>query len=205
MRRLGPKCRLCRMEGEKLFLRGERCESQKCAVLRRGSPPGMHGKKRKKMTEYGRQMRAKQKLKKIYGISEAQLLIYFKKAGRSVGATDQTLLKLLEMRVDNFLYRSGLADSLSQARQWIGHGLFKLNGRSITIPSIQVKGGSTLELKAKHGDKMIFLKKRDLKLSAPVWMETNPKEIKITCLREPELKELETTLDLQLVVEYYSR
>ena len=152
----GPVCRLCRREGMKLFLKGERCYTEKCAIEKRNLPPGQHGKLRKaKVVGYGLQLREKQKVKRIYGVLESQFRRYFEKADRTRGITGETLLQLLERRLDNVVYRLGLATSRPQARQIVRHGHFTVNGRKVDIPSFQVKPGDVIgvrEQRAEPGD-----------------------------------------------------
>ncbi|MBU1784446.1 MAG: 30S ribosomal protein S4, partial [Candidatus Omnitrophica bacterium] len=174
-RRTGASCRLCRAEGEKLFLKGSRCVADKCAVVRREQKPGQHGadRKRKKLSNYAIQLRMKQKVKRIYGLLERQFRNYFKLADRSKGVTGEILLQLLERRLDNFIYRSCFADSRAKARQVVKHRFVKVNGRKVDIPSFLVKEGDEIELVGSDDQKKAF--KETCKLlearGTPDWME----------------------------------
>ncbi|MDG2835109.1 30S ribosomal protein S4, partial [Vibrio parahaemolyticus] len=145
----GPSCRLCRREGTKLFLKGDRCYSDKCALNKRNFAPGQHGQGRKKSTEYGMQLREKQKVRRFYGLTESQMRMYFDKADKMKGITGENLLQLLEMRLDNVVYRMGFASSRAEARQLVTHGHFLLNGRKADIPSLITNVGDTIEVKEK--------------------------------------------------------
>src|SRR6185369_16849380 len=151
-------CRLCRREGMKLYLKGTRCETEKCAFERRGYAPGQHGQKRRKDTEYGLQLREKQKVKRIYGVLEKQFRRYFSIAASRDGVTGETLLQLLEQRLDNTLYRMGFAESRRQSRQWVRHGMVQVNGKKVDIPSYTVKPGDKISLAEKHRDNVLLKK-----------------------------------------------
>lgn len=196
MRYVGPKCRLCRSAGVKLFLKGEKCETPKCPVIRRQSAPGQHTKTRFKLSDFAYHLKEKQKLKKIYLISEAQLKRYFEKSRKHLGNTGEMLLSLLERRFDNVLVKAGLAASHAQSRQLIRHNHFKVNGKVVNIPSFTLK----------VGDKVIFEKERNiLEVNRPSWVavDTNKRILEIIGL--PKREEVEDEINEQLVVEYYSR
>jgi len=203
----GPKCRLCRREGIKLYLKGERCETQKCAMIRKNYAPGMHGPKSSfgKKSEYAKQLREKQKAKRIFSISEIQFREYYNKAAKTTGITADEILKLLETRLDNVIYRAGLASSRSQARQIVGHGLINLNGHSVTIPSIQVKIGDKFIIANKYKDSPLFTETAKKKPSNPKWLETDLKNLSGSMTRAPEKSELESSIAGHLIVEFYSK
>lgn len=207
-RNLEPKCRKCRRMGEKLFLKGERCNSPKCAIVKRKYPPGMHGVKgkRKKVSEYGIQLREKQKAKQIYGILERQFKTYFKKATRKKGDTGLYLLQLLESRLDNAICRSGLISSRELARQMITHGHIIVNGKKVSIPSYQVSTNDIIKIKENSS----FLKRikelpTDKKKEIPGWMFFDDKNLEIKILNSPTTEDLPKDINSQLVIEFYSR
>lgn len=203
----GSLCKLCRREGLKLFLKGDRCYTDKCAFERRGYAPGQHGQRRSKVTEYAIRLREKQKVKRIYGVLEKQFRRYFEKAERMKGVTGENLLKLLESRLDNVVYRLGFADSRNEARQLVSHGHFLLNGRKVDIPSILVKPGDVIELKEKS--------RKNLKINAslevvsrrgiPSWLELRKEEYKGIVKDYPEREEITLPIQEQLIVELYSK
>lgn len=195
----GPKCRLCRREGMKLYLKGARCNTDKCAISKKAQAPGQHGTSRKALSEYGKQMREKQKAKRIYGILEKQFALYVKKSLKSKGITSQMLLQNLEARLDNMVFRSGFAVSRAQARQFIRRGLFTVNGKEAQTPSQQVKKGDII--KPVSFDK-IHLREGFV---LPEWLEANVKEKHVTVTRLPELEDLQERVDLQSIIEFYSR
>lgn len=203
----GSKCKLCRREGEKLFLKGSRCEGQKCAITRRNYAPGQLGKNKfSKQTEYGRHLRAKQKARRIYGISENQFHSYYKKATKLKDTTGVALLKLLETRLDNVIYRAGFAESRTQARQIVTHGQIKLNGRRVDIPSIQVKVGDQFEVREKSKGSSHFSKiKEDKKFKSPNWLKIDTPNLSGEILSIPEKDDAEASIDTQLIVEFYSK
>ncbi len=203
----GSKCKLCRREGEKLFLKGSRCEGQKCAITRRNYAPGQLGKNRfGKQTEYGRHLRAKQKARRIYGISESQFAEYYKKADKQSEVTGTALLKLLETRLDNVIYRAGLAESRDQARQIVSHGLIKLNGRTVDVPSITVKVGDSFEVKeGKKGSPLFEAAKKNKKFKSPKWLNVDLGNLKGEVIAMPEKDDAESNIDTQLIVEFYSK
>lgn len=205
-RSLDPKCKKCRRENEKLFLKGERCFSPKCAMVKRNYPPGLHGPKRQsRPTQYGMQLREKQKVKKIYGVLEKQFRNYYTKAARQSGNASENLLRLLEMRLDNVVYRLGLASSRNLARQLVSHGHLCVNNKKVTIPSYQVKVGDKISVKPGNEQTPLFRdflkasKKRDL----PDWLELNELEGKVTSL--PKLDEIMQSFNMSLIIEFYSR
>jgi small subunit ribosomal protein S4 len=201
----GAKCRLCRREGEKLFLKGERCYSPKCPVERkRAFPPGQHGPKGgRRLSDYGRQLREKQKAKRTYGITERTLKKYYKEASLFKGETGKRLLQLLETRLDNVLFRSGLLGSRSLARQIINHGSCIVDGKKVDIPSYQVRPNQILTLTTK-GLTMEAVKKALAQKTAPLpWLDKKAVVVKV--IRLPERKEMESSLDEQFITEFYSR
>ncbi|MBI4402143.1 MAG: 30S ribosomal protein S4 [Nitrospirae bacterium] len=203
----GPVCRLCRREGEKLFLKGARCMTEKCAIERRSYPPGQHGQGRQRLSEYSAQLREKQKLRRIYGLQERQFRGVFGKAERRTGITGEHLLKLLECRLDNVVYRLGFASSRKQARQLINHGHFLLNGRKTDVPSYIVKAGDVVEVRQRSRD----LASIQLALEAsdgrgiPGWLEQDRAACKGTVRAVPTKQEIAIPVNEQLVVELYSR
>lgn len=206
---LSPKCKLCRREGSKLFLKGERCYSSKCAFTKRKYPPGMHGPKGyPKISEYGRQLREKQKIKKIYGILERQLSIYVEKASKAIGKDEEILLKNLELRLDNVIYRAGFASSRMMARQIINHGHIRINGRRVDIPSYQVRQGDEITLKetsraAKKIKENVAASK--IKNKVPDWLSFDENSFSIKVLNKPSLEDLPKDLNCKLLIEFYSR
>lgn len=206
MRYTGPKCRQCRREGEKLFLKGERCETQNCSFLKRSYAPGMHGQGFNKKTEYARQLREKQKAKRIFGISEKQFSTYNKKAGAQKEiTTGDALMKNLETRIDNVIYRSGFASSRVQARQFVSHGLCTLNGKKIKTPSIQVKVGDTYAIKVAFQKNDIFTELKKTKAKVPTWLKVNMATLAGEIMEMPEQKDFEQSINVQPIIEFYSR
>ncbi len=203
-------CKLCRREEEKLFLKGERCLTPKCALERRPYPPGLHGRKaqfRRKVSDYGLQLRAKQKARRVYGVLERQFRRYFREAERRRGLTGTNLLVLLESRLDNVVYRLGFAQSRPQARQLVRHGHFEVNGRRVNIPSYLVQPGDVVTVRAgsrqKAGFKEITL---DLEHRAvPDWLSRDEKMLSGRVLALPDREDIDITINEQLIVEYYSR
>jgi len=200
-------CRICRREGMKLYLKGTRCESDKCAFERRGYAPGQHGQKRRKDTEYGLQLREKQKVKRIYGLLERQFRRYFAIAARKEGVTGETLLRLLEQRLDNTVYRMGFAESRRQARQMVRHGKIQVNGRKVDIPSYTLKQGDKLSIIEKYRDNMVF--KRALeslqKRGVPEWLEVDAASFTGEFKKVPTKEEIALPVQEQLIVELYSK
>ncbi len=208
----GPVCKLCRREGEKLFLKGERCRSPKCPFEReRGYPPGEHGRlarfRRRRPSDYSRQLRAKQKARRVYGMLERQFRRYFREAERRPGLTGENLLSLLESRLDNVVYRLGFADSRAQARQLVQHGHFVVNGRRTNIPSYIVRPQDAITVRD-GSRKRTYFKERGKRLdegAVPNWLSLDAKTMTARVLKVPARDDIDTTLDEQLIVEYYAR
>ena len=207
-RYIGAVCRLCRRQGEKLFLKGTRCQTEKCAASKRAYPPGQHGKgRRQKLSNYGVQLKEKQKVKRIYGVLEKQFRIYFKIASKSKGVTGKVLLQLLERRLDNVIFRMGLGISRPQARQIVRHNLVAVNSRRVNIPSYLVDKDDLVEIKAK--DKVKVKIKDNLELSkdrtVPSWLEFSAADMKAKVVRLPEKGDIQQQIQEQLIVELYSK
>jgi small subunit ribosomal protein S4 len=203
-----PVCRLCRREGEKLFLKGTKCGTQKCPITRRAYAPGQHGQSRRtKQSDYGIQLREKQKVRKIYGVLEKQFRRYFKIASKTKGVTGKVLLQLLERRLDNVVFRLGLATSRSGARQIARHNHIFINGKRVNIPSFLVSQGDVLQVKMK--EKGMALIKGNLDATkdrtVPAWLAFNPSELKATVTRLPEKDDIQFPIQEQLIVELYSK
>ncbi|HEY9122050.1 MAG TPA: 30S ribosomal protein S4 [Brevefilum sp.] len=206
----GPACKLCRREGEKLFLKGERCFTPKCSFEKRAYPPGEHGRfsgRRGRESDYQRQLRAKQKAKRIYGVLERQFRRYFRDAQTRPGLTGLNLLQVLESRLDNVVYRSGFADSRSQARQLVNHGHFMVNGRNNDIASTILKPGDTVLVKetSKQTDYFKTLRQSEETRTPPAWVDSDLDKLTGRVIRLPERAEIDGNLNEQLIVEYYSR
>ena len=203
----GSVCRLCRREGTKLFLKGTRCYTKKCAFERRPSPPGQHGVRRRKMGDFGIQLREKQKVRRVYSVLERQFHNYFVEAGNLEGVTGENLLRFLETRLDNVVFRMGFASSRSQARQLVGHGHFAVNGVPTNIPSFVVKAGDRVEVRESRRDREPFkIAKDSLRThQAPEWLSIEPARLAGTILSLPRRDQMPLDLNEQLVVEYYSR
>jgi len=200
-------CRLCRREGIKLFLKGTRCETEKCAFERRGYAPGQHGQKRRKDTEYGLQLREKQKVKRIYGLFESQFRRYFSIASRKKGVTGETLLQLLEQRLDNTLYRMGFAESRRQARQVVKHGQVLVNGKKVDIPSYTLKAGDQVSLLEKFRANVVLKKSIEAlqKRGVPEWLDVDAGSFSGTFKKVPTKEEIALPVQEQLIVELYSK
>jgi small subunit ribosomal protein S4 len=204
-------CKLCRREGEKLYLKGARCFTPKCAFEKRGFAPGQHGKTRQGRSEresdYARQLRAKQRARRVYGIMERQFRRYFSIAQQQRGVTGLNLLQTLELRMDNVVFRMGLAENRSQARQLVNHGHFTVNGRRADIPSMILKPGDTLNVSEASKNSTYFKELGDVAEKRPcaVWMDRDLKSLSGRVLRLPERAEIDGSLNEQLIVEYYSR
>ncbi len=201
-------CRQCRREGEKLFLKGDRCYSEKCSVERKPYPPGANARKRRqKQSEYGLQLREKQKTRKIYGVMEKQFRNYFKKADRQQGITGTNLLVLLERRLDNIVYRLGFASSRAEARQLVNHGHFTINGRKATIPSMLVKVGDVIQVKENSKDAVKFQEIKDQATykTPPEWLTVDAENLTGDILAYPIREQIDTTVNEQLIIELYSR
>ncbi len=203
----GPACRLCRRVGEKLFLKGERCYTPKCAVDRRRTLPGDRSMRRRRISDHGIQLREKQKARFMYGVMEAQFRGYVNKAFKQSESTGQSLIRQLETRLDNVAYRLGFADSRRQARQLVLHGHFTVNDRKTDIPSYTVRPGEVIEWKESRKDsEYVKLMSADLpKRPVPPWLELDVQNLKATVRRLPSDEELDTAIDTRLIVEYYSR
>ncbi len=206
----GSVCKLCRREGMKLFLKGERCSSPKCALERRSYAPGMHGRQaqyRRRVSDYGRQLRAKQRVRRIYGVLERQFRRYFEMARRTRGRTGAELLCILERRLDNVVYRLGLGDSRAQARQLVCHGHFEVNGRKLNIPSALVKAGDEVQVRGSSRDNGHFLGLAEIleHRSVPEWLSLNASEMSGTVVSLPKREQIDVPVDEQLIVAYYSR
>lgn len=202
----GPRCRLCRREGTKLFLKGDRCYSDKCPMNRRPYPPGQHGRFRRRLTGYAIRLREKQKLRRIYGVREEQFRRYIEEAQRVKGRTGTALLRILEERLDNVVYRAGFAASRAQARQLVSHGHFLVNGRVTDIPSYRVEPGDVIEVKPQSKDKLReLIKETAEKRNVPGWLARDLEGLKIQVTSEPPEEELDKSIDTNLIVEFYSR
>jgi small subunit ribosomal protein S4 len=203
----GSVCRLCRREGAKLFLKGSRCYSKKCSFERRPTPPGQHGVRRRKVGEFGLQLREKQKVRKTYGVLERQFRNYFVQAASRPGVTGESLLRFLELRLDNVVYRMGFAPSRPAARQLVGHGHFMVNGRPTNIPSYQVHPGDQIEVRESHKAREPFKVVKETLRShqAPEWVSVDAAKLGGTVSDLPRRDQMPLDLNEQLVVEYYSR
>jgi small subunit ribosomal protein S4 len=203
-------CKLCRREGEKLFLKGDRCFSPKCAIERRGYPPGLHGRQakfRRKESDFGLQLREKQKARRMYGVFERQFRRYFREALRRKGLTGINLLIILETRLDNVIYRLGFASSRAQARQLVSHGHFEVNGRKTNIPSFLVSEGDVIAVRQNNKTNAYF---KDLAGNldegrVPDWLSLDGKNVSAKVSNEPTREHIDVTLNEQLIVEHYSR
>ena len=203
----GPACKLCRREGKKLFLKGDRCYTGKCALERRSYAPGQHGQNRKKVSEYGLQLRAKQSARRYYGVSESQFHKYFLMAERKEGVTGTILLQLCESRLDNIVYEAGFASSRSQARQLVNHAHFTVNGHKVDIPSYLVSAGDVVAVKetSKTTDEFKNLVESNGSRPVPQWMEADKDAMQVKILRAPEREEIVTPVEEHLIVEFYSK
>ncbi len=208
----GPVCKLCRREGQKLYLKGERCYGSKCAFERRDTPPGQHGSvfgagRRGRASDYALQLREKQKVRRIYGILERQFRRYFQAALRQSGLTGSNLLSILESRLDNVVYRLGFADSRAQARQLVSHGHVVVNGRKTNIPSFLVRPNDHIEIREGSRTSTYFKQLAEIldDRSVPEWLQRDSSEMSATMLRRPERTDVDYEVNEQLIVEYYSR
>ncbi len=201
-------CRLCRRQGEKLFLKGIRCNSPKCAITKRAYAPGQHGQNRIKLSNYGLQLREKQKVKRIYGVMEKQFRKYFEMASKSKGVTGRVLLQLLERRLDNVVYRMGIGLSRSQARQFVRHNLVYVNSKRVNIPSYLIGPADVVSIKLKK-EKTQTKVKENLEMakdrSVPTWLEFKPAELTARVIRLPEKEDIAAQIQEQLIVELYSK
>ena len=202
----GPKCKKCRREGEKLFLKGNRCYTRSCAITRRNTPPGERAKKRRpRKSQYLHHLREKQKVRRIYGVREAQFRNYVTRAKRRKGVTGEALLGLLEQRFDNTLFRAGFASSRSQARQLIVHGHFQINGRGVSVPSVLLREGDTVAVKDGHRDRVKAIVEANEDRDIPSWLEKNVEVMQFQVMAPPNLEETGLTIATELIVEFYSR
>ena len=199
------KCKLCRREGMKLFLKGERCLTEKCGVERRAYPPGQHGRGRIKQSEYLLQLREKQKAKRYYGVLEKQFANYYDKASRKSGITGENLLGMLETRLDNVVYRLGFAASRAQARQLVRHGHFHVNGRRVNIPSFHVRPDDLVNIRPNSSAEAVIRDATDLTSSVASWLLADHDNLTGKVLRLPERVEIDTPVQEQLIVELYSK
>ena len=203
----GPSCRVCRREGEKLFLKGERCYTDKCSVTRRQYAPGQHGQSKKKLSEYGVQLREKQKAKKFYGVLESQFRKYFELAAKTRGMTGENLLKILETRFDNIVYRLGYARSRSEARQLVRHGHFSINGRKVDIPSYILKPNDLIEVReGSKGDEIFkeILESTESKV-VPAWLSADHDNLKGSVVAAPAREDVDLPVQEHMIVELYSK
>lgn len=203
----GPACKLCRREGKKLFLKGDRCYSSKCAIERRSYAPGQHGQNRKKTSEYGLQLRAKQSARRYYGVSEGQFHKYFVEAERREGVTGTNLLQLCESRLDNIVYTAGFASSRAQARQLVNHAHFTVNGNKVDIPSYLVNPGDVVAVrdKSKSTDEFKTLTEANSARPVPKWIDANKDAMSAKVVALPEREEIMTPVEEHLIVEFYSK
>lgn len=207
----GPVCKLCRREGEKLFLKGTRCYSSKCAIEKRNYPPGQHGQesqfRRRRSSDYSLQLREKQKVRRIYGVLERQFRRYFRDAQQRSGLTGSNLLAILESRLDNVVYRMGYAESRAQARQLVQHGHFEVNNRRTNVPSYVVRPGDEIVVREGSLKRTFFKQMKDIakERSVPEWVSRDVNNLKGSMTRLPERTDIDLTINEQLIVEYYSR
>ncbi|MCT4534015.1 30S ribosomal protein S4 [Halodesulfovibrio sp.] len=203
----GAKCRICRREGSKLFLKGDRCYTDKCAFDRRPYAPGQAGRARKKVSDYAVMLREKQKVRRMYGILEKQFRAYFKKADMQKGVTGENLLALLERRLDNVVYRLGYANSRQQARQMVRHGVFTLNNRQANIPSMQVKVGDEIVVVEKHRKDPVLAEAQEViaRRGCPNWLEVDAPNFKGSVKALPQREDIQFPINEQLIVELYSK
>jgi small subunit ribosomal protein S4 len=197
-------CRLCRREGMKLYLKGSRCYTKKCGFERRPSPPGQHGVRRRKVGDYGLQLREKQKVRRVYGVLERQFKNYFDSAEMRPGVTGENLLRMLELRLDNAVYRAGFASSRAQARQLVAHGHFAVNGRPTDIPSFQLKPGDRIEVRESRTAREPFKLAKET-LRSHQWLSVDAAKLAASIVEPPRREHMPQDLNEQLVVEYYSR
>jgi small subunit ribosomal protein S4 len=201
----GPQCKQCRREGQKLFLKGERCLTEKCGVERRSYPPGEHGRGRVRASEYRQQLREKQKTRRFYGLLERQFRGYYEKAARQPGVTGENLLRLLERRFDNVLVRLGFAASRRQARQLISHGHWMINGRRVDIPSYQVRPDDVITIRPESKASDVVRQATELTAAVPAWLQADHDALTAKVLRLPERDEIAAPVSEQLIVELYSK
>ena len=204
---IGPKCRQCRREGEKLFLKGEKCYTSKCAIENRAFPPGQHGQRRTRLSDYAVQLREKQKLRRVYGILEQQFRRYYAAADRVKGSTGENLLRLLEGRLDTVVYHMGFGASRSEARQLVRHNGITLNGKKVNIPSYQVQPSDVVAVVGKAKNQLRIKAALDAaqQRGVPEWIEVDPSKLQGTLKNLPERRELPSTINEHLIVELYSK
>ena len=198
-------CKLCRREGQKLFLKGERCYSTKCALEKRNYAPGQHGQARKKQSDYGNQLREKQKAKRFYGVQETQFRNLFDKAAKKSGKTGDNLLIMLETRLDNAVFRLGFAASRKEARQLVTHGHFTINGKKANIPSMEVKAGDVIAVKSKSQQYPKFKEIKEMQITVPQWMDVDVNKLEGKILALPTREQIDTPIAEHLIVELYSK
>jgi small subunit ribosomal protein S4 len=198
-------CRLCRRESQKLFLKGERCYSPKCALEKRNYPPGQHGQGRKKISDYGLQLREKQKAKRFYGLLEKQFHNTFVKASKRKGITGENLLVMLETRLDNTVFRMGFASSRAEARQLVTHGHFTIDGKKVDIPSYEVKPGQKIAVKKKSQSSPKFKELKEFQITTPAWISVDSEKLEGSILALPKREEIDTPIAEHLIVELYSK
>lgn len=203
----GAVCKLCRREGQKLFLKGERCYSDKCALSRRSYAPGQHGQNRKKVSEYGLQLRAKQKTRRFYGVLEGQFAKYFEMAEKQQGVAGENLLRILESRLDNVVYRAGMASSRAEARQLVRHGHFTVNGHKANIPSILLKAGDVVVLtdSSKSSDKFKAIMEANGSRPVPQWLDMDKDNYTAKVVTLPNREDIDLDVEEHLIVELYSK
>ena len=201
------QCRICRREGQKLFLKGSRCYSDKCSIARRNYAPGQHGQKKKKLSEYGTQLREKQKTKSYYGVAEKQFRKYFEMAENKKGITGECLLQILESRLDNVVYRLGYGSSRAQARLMVTHGHFEVNGKKVNIPSYLVKPGDVISIREIRRDNKLIKENIEAGAKRPVpeWLDLDVKNYSAKVLRAVAREEIDLPVEEQLIVELYSK
>ena len=203
----GAVCRLCRREGQNLFLKGERCYSDKCSVGIRAYAPGQHGQGRKKSSEYGMQLRAKQKARRFYGVQEGQFYHYFEMAERKQGITGENLLKILESRLDNVVYRAGFASSRAEARQLVGHGHFEVDGKRVDVASYLLRAGQEVAVceKSKTSEKMKAVVEANSAKPVAEWLDVNKEALSVKVVNLPTRDQIDAPVEEQLIVEFYSK
>ena len=203
----GAVCKLCRREGKKLYLKGERCYTGKCAIERRAYAPGQHGQSRKKATEYGLQLRAKQQAKRYYGIQEGQFYKYFLMAERKQGVTGENLLRICESRLDNVVYLLGWANSRAEARQLVTHGHYKVNGKKVNVPSYLIKAGDEIAIKdkSKESDKIKATVEANASRPVPQWLDLNAEALTAKIIALPTREQIMVPVEEHLIVELYSK
>ena len=199
------QCRICRREGQKLFLKGTRCFTDKCSIARRNYAPGQHGQKRAKLSEYGTQLREKQKTKSYYGVGEKQFRGYFEMASNKKGVTGENLLQILESRLDNVVYRLGFGTSRAQARQLVNHGQFEVNGQKVDIPSYLVKAGDVISVRESKKDNVTIKANVESARPVPAWLELNNETLSGKVVRLASREDVDIAIEEHLIVELYSK